>query len=86
MDVTLVRQRSDLDGENVRRRETNLGDLVADIMREVSGADVAIINGGGIRTSLKKGEIKIKDIYSILPFDNYVVSIQAHRETDQAGP
>jgi len=66
----------DLDGENVRRRETNLGDLIADIMRQVSGADVTIINGGGIRTSVKKGEFRVKDIYSVLPFDNYIVAIK----------
>ena len=66
----------DLDGENVRRRETNLGDLIADIMRHASGADVTIINGGGIRTSIKKGEIRVKDIYSVSPFDNYIVAIK----------
>jgi 2',3'-cyclic-nucleotide 2'-phosphodiesterase (5'-nucleotidase family) len=66
----------DLDGENVRRRETNLGNLIADIMRHASGADVTIINGGGIRTSIKKGEIRVKDIYSVSPFDNYIVAIK----------
>jgi len=66
----------DLDGENVRKRETNLGDLIADIMRHVSGADVTIINGGGIRTSIKRGEIRVKDIYSVSPFDNYIVAIK----------
>jgi 5'-nucleotidase / UDP-sugar diphosphatase len=76
MDIRIGETGVDLDGENVRRRETNLGNLVADILREVSGADAAIINGGGIRTSLNHGEIKIRDIYSILPFDNYVVSIR----------
>jgi 5'-nucleotidase/UDP-sugar diphosphatase len=76
MDVTIGETGVELDGENVRRKETNLGDLIADILREVSGADAAIINGGGIRASLKQGEIKIKDIYTILPFDNYVVSIK----------
>jgi 5'-nucleotidase/UDP-sugar diphosphatase len=66
----------DLDGEKVRRRETNLGDLIADIMREASGADVTIINGGGLRTSIKKGEITVENVYSVLPFDNYVVAIK----------
>jgi len=66
----------DLDGENVRKRETNLGDFVADVLREVSGAEAAIINGGGIRTSIRKGRIRVKDIYSVLPFDNYIVSIR----------
>ena len=66
----------DLDGENVRTKETNLGDYIADIMKNASGADIAIINGGGIRTSIKKGEIKVKNVYSVLPFDNYIVSIK----------
>lgn len=67
---------ADLDGENVRKKETNLGNMIADIMRHVSGADVTIINGGGIRTSIKSGEVKFKDVYSVLPFDNYVVAIK----------
>jgi len=68
----------DLDGErgSVRSRETNLGDLISDIMRDVSKADVTIINGGGIRASIKKGEIRVKEIYTALPFDNYIVAIK----------
>lgn len=65
-----------LDGENVRTGETNLGGLVADIMRSASGADAAIINGGGIRASINRGAIKIKDIYTVLPFDNYIVAVK----------
>lgn len=66
----------DLDGENVREKETNLGDLIADIIRQESGADLAIINGGSIRTSIKKGGIRVEDVYSVLPFDNYIVAIK----------
>jgi 5'-nucleotidase/UDP-sugar diphosphatase len=66
----------DLDGENVRKKETNLGNFIADIMRHASGADVTLINGGSIRTSIKKGEVSVKDVYSVLPFDNYIVVIK----------
>jgi len=66
----------DLDGEKVRLDETNFGNFVADIMRRASGADLAIINGGTIRTSIKNGEIRVKDVYSVLPFDNYIVAIR----------
>ncbi len=66
----------DLNGADVRRRETNLGNLVADIMREVSGADAAIINGGGIRASIPKGPILVKNVYTVLPFNNYIVAIR----------
>jgi len=65
-----------LDGENVRRGETNLGDLVADIMRSVSGADAALINGGGVRASIGQGTILVKDVYTALPFDNYIVAVR----------
>jgi len=65
-----------LDGENVRRRETNFGDLVADIMRSASGADAALINGGGIRTSIAPGPILVKSVYTALPFDNYIVAVR----------
>lgn len=65
----------DLDGTQVRARETNLGDLVADIVRSTAGADAAIINGGGIRTSILKGPVKVKDVYAVLPFDNYIVAV-----------
>ncbi|WP_297211754.1 MULTISPECIES: bifunctional metallophosphatase/5'-nucleotidase [Thermodesulfovibrio] len=67
---------NDLDGEHVRKKETNLGNFIADVIREKTGADVAIINGGGIRKGIKKGEIKVKDIYSVLPFNNYLVAIK----------
>lgn len=79
----------DLDGTNVRLRETNLGNLIADIMRNTSGADVAIINGGAIRTSIRKGPIKVSDVYANVPFDNYIVAVkltgQQIRETLEHG-
>ena len=65
----------DLDGEHVRTGETNLGDFVADVMRQAAGAEAAIINGGSIRTSIPQGKITVKDIYAVLPFDNYLVAI-----------
>lgn len=65
-----------LDATAVRKQETNLGDLVADVMRSVSGADAAIVNGGGIRASIPAGPILLRDIYSALPFDNYIVAVR----------
>lgn len=56
--------------------EASLGDLVADVLRQSSGADVGMCNWGGIRTSLPKGPIKAADIYTMLPFDNKVVKVE----------
>lgn len=56
----------------VRLRETNAGDIVTDAYRHVTGADLAITNGGGIRTEVKAGNLTYGDIVSLLPYDNYV--------------
>jgi 5'-nucleotidase / UDP-sugar diphosphatase len=76
LNVRIGEAKIDLDGENVRKRETNLGNFIADIMRQASNADVALINGGTIRTNMNRGEVRIKDVYSVLPFDNYIVAIK----------
>ena len=66
----------DLDGakDAVRSRETNLGSLVADVMREAAGADVALVNGGTIRAGIPAGPVTVGAIYNVLPFDNWLIS------------
>jgi 5'-nucleotidase / UDP-sugar diphosphatase len=66
----------DLDGRLVRIAETNLGNLVADVMRQETGADAAVINGGAIRASIPKGKVRVRDIYTALPFDIYLLAVR----------
>ncbi|PKK92185.1 MAG: hypothetical protein CVV64_01885 [Candidatus Wallbacteria bacterium HGW-Wallbacteria-1] len=54
-------------------RESAMADIVTDIMISVSGAAIAFQNPGGIKRSLKKGIVKARDMYDILPFDNEMV-------------
>jgi 5'-nucleotidase / UDP-sugar diphosphatase len=63
-----------LDGERdtVRKSESNLGNLITDAMVEVTGADFALTNGGGIRASIEAGEITKEEIITVLPFGNYI--------------
>lgn len=57
----------------VRNAETGLGSLVADAMRFAGNADVAIQNGGGIRTNIANaGNVSIGDTFNVLPFTNLV--------------
>ncbi len=65
-----------LQGERdfVRTGETNMGNLVTNAMLEESGADVAITNGGGIRSSIDAGYITKGDIITVLPFGNYIIT------------
>lgn len=67
-----------LDGEraNVRTGETNLGNLITAAMIDVSGADVALMNGGGIRTSIDKGDVTKGEVLTVLPFGNTVTVIE----------
>ncbi|MCL0107251.1 5'-nucleotidase C-terminal domain-containing protein [Thermodesulfovibrionales bacterium] len=72
-----------LDGEREDNRsgETNLGNLVADVIGERAGADVAIQNSGGIRATIDAGPITLEEIFTVLPFDNYVVALRLTGET-----
>ena len=60
----------------VRSQETNLGDLCADAYRDQSGADIAFVNGGGIRVSIPKGDITYGDIIKVHPFGNMMTVIE----------
>ena len=66
-----------LDGERERIRfeETNLGDLVADIMREFTGADVALINAGALRSSIDAGPITVEEVFKTMPYANEVMTV-----------
>ena len=61
----------------VRRAETNLGDLVADAYRDAAKADIGLSGGGGIRTSIPKGDITYGQIINVQPFGNQVAIIRA---------
>jgi len=54
----------------VRRNESELGNLAADAFRWVAKSDIAIINGGGLRDDLPKGDVKKRDTMAIFPFGN----------------
>ncbi|MBR4394245.1 MAG: bifunctional metallophosphatase/5'-nucleotidase [Oscillospiraceae bacterium] len=60
----------------IRRAETNLGDLCADAYCDQSGADIAIIGGGGIRDSIQAGDVTLNDILKVHPFGNYLTVIE----------
>lgn len=77
LDVVIGETLVHLDGErtNVRMRETNLGNLIADIVRDSASAEMALVNGGSIRTSAPPGLITLGTIYEILPFENTVYGL-----------
>lgn len=61
----------------IRSRETNLGDFCADAYRVLGGADIALVNGGGIRADLAAGEITYGDIIAVHPYGNTLCVAEA---------
>lgn len=71
----------------VRSRETNLGDLCADAYRYVLGngktgaqsgpADIAFVNGGGVRANIDAGDITFGEVITVHPFNNVGCVVKA---------
>ncbi|MBE7065228.1 MAG: bifunctional metallophosphatase/5'-nucleotidase [Ruminococcaceae bacterium] len=68
---------SDKDGNRlVRHTETNLGDFCADAFRIITDADIGLINGGGMRAGIPKGDVTFNDILNVYPFNNRVCVVE----------
>lgn len=53
-----------------------MGQFIAKTMAELGGTEIAIVNGGGIRAGFEAGDITMGDMYTILPFDNTLVTLK----------
>lgn len=70
---------TDLSVDLPHNRDTGvspMGATVAETMRRIVDADIAITNGGGVRAPLMAGTITVGDMYTILPFDNTLVTME----------
>jgi 2',3'-cyclic-nucleotide 2'-phosphodiesterase (5'-nucleotidase family) len=80
LDVRIGETRVPLDARNaaLRTGETNVGNLIADVARARLRADVAVMNGGGIRGNqiLPAGPLTKRDINALLPFLNVLVMLE----------
>ncbi len=61
----------------VRNQETAIGDLCADAYRYVSGAQIAFVNGGGIRAAINKGDLSTANMISVHPYGNMLCMCEA---------
>ena len=65
----------------VRNSETALGNFCSDAVRIVTGADIAYVNGGGLRAPLEAGELTFNDIFSVFPYNNQIVTVEITGQT-----
>lgn len=64
------------------RPEGNLGNLICDLSLETSKqkADMCIMNNGGLRSIILKGQITERDIFKVMPFENELVVLNLHKD------
>ncbi|MCL5774066.1 MAG: 5'-nucleotidase C-terminal domain-containing protein [Firmicutes bacterium] len=55
--------------------DSPLGSLVCDAMKEKAGSQITFMNAGGLRSPIYKGQIKVGDIFNLMPFDNSLVTM-----------
>ena len=77
-DVDLTTKDPATGNRAVRNAETNLGDLCADAYRVMLDADIAFVNGGGVRADIAAGEITYEDIINVHPFGNEACLVETN--------
>lgn len=61
----------------VRREQAEIGRFLADAFRSAAGAEIGIVNGGGIRKAFAPGEVTLGNIISVIPFNNRIWRMRA---------
>jgi len=55
---------------------SELGSLMTDAVKNILGFDIVFQNSGGIRMNKLEGEVTIKDVYTMFPFENEIVQFK----------
>jgi len=66
--------------ELVRCQNSPIANLAADALLDffkADGAQICLVNGGGMRAKLDAGEVSIREVTSVLPFDNNMMLVEA---------
>lgn len=53
-----------------------LGQWVTEVMNKAAGTQIAITNGGGLRTPIPAGAVTVGKLYEVMPFDNTLVKME----------
>lgn len=72
------------DRSKVRFVQTNLARVLLAAQMARTGADLAVMSGGGVRDSIEAGDITYKDVLKVQPFGNTVVYVNLSGKELQA--
>lgn len=56
--------------------DSDIGNWLCDATRAQAGTEIAFQNSAGIRAEIKRGDIKLRDLYQVMPFDNTIVTLK----------
>ncbi|GEM_PF-1171813 len=65
----------DFPDDDVRLAENALADLICDAMYGAVETDAVMFNGGNFRAPLFAGDVTFGDLYSVLPYDNFMMNV-----------
>lgn len=57
------------------KEEDQVGGWMTDCMRKWTKTDVTIQNGGGIRANVPAGDLRLRHMFELMPFSNYIVTM-----------
>lgn len=77
MSEVLTYTKNDLKKEKL---QSTIGNFVTDLCLEYSDAHMCIMNNGGLRTTISKGNITREKIYELMPFDNELVVVKLNKD------
>lgn len=61
----------------IRTTETNMANFVPDAYKAMTGAEIAIVNAGGIRESVAAGDVTRKALMDVNPWNNEMCVVKA---------
>ena len=59
--------------------ESTIGNFVTDLCLNYSNAHMCVMNNGGLRTSINKGDITRGKLYELMPFENELVVLELNK-------
>lgn len=71
----------DLTHERFTDKVSPLGEKVCKFMADSAGVEIGIANGGGIRVPIDQGVITMGKLWEMLPFDNFLVTMDLKGST-----
>ena len=60
--------------------ESTIGNFVTDLCLNYSDAHLCVMNNGGLRTTINKGNITRGKIYELMPFENELVVLELNKD------